>query len=77
MRVKMAGVFTFSSCTMALRTQFLPKWLAVLGFSCGLALIVVITNWEWIALLFPLWILVVSVQILFGRSRTKLRPVET
>jgi hypothetical protein len=62
--VKMAGVFMFSTCTIALRTALFPRWVAFSGFLCGVVLLVVISNWLWIALLFPLWILLVSVQIL-------------
>ncbi len=62
--IKMAGVFMFSTCTIALRTALFPRWVAFSGFICGLALLVVISNWLWIALLFPLWILLVSAQIL-------------
>jgi hypothetical protein len=62
--IKMAGVFMFSTCTIALRTAIFPRWVAFSGFVCGLALLLVISNWLWIALLFPLWILLVSTQIL-------------
>jgi hypothetical protein len=62
--VKMAGVFMFSTCTIALRTALFPRWVAFSGFLCGVALLAVISNWLWIALLFPLWILLVSAQIL-------------
>jgi hypothetical protein len=62
--IKMAGMFMFSTCTIALRTKILPRWVAFSGFVCGVALLVVISNWMWIALLFPLWILLVSAQIL-------------
>jgi hypothetical protein len=62
--IKMAGVFMFSICTIALRTAIFPRWVAFSGFVCGVALLLVISNWLWIALLFPLWILLVSTQIL-------------
>jgi hypothetical protein len=62
--IKMAGVFMFSTCTIALRTALFPRWVAFSGFLCGVALLAVISNWLWIALLFPLWILLVSAQIL-------------
>jgi hypothetical protein len=62
--IKMAGAFMFSTCTIALRTALFPRWVAFSGFLCGVVLLVVISNWLWIALLFPLWILLVSVQIL-------------
>ena len=64
--VKMAAVFMFSTSTMALRTGFLPRWVAISGFAGGLVLLVVITSWLWIGLLFPAWILAVSLQILIS-----------
>jgi hypothetical protein len=62
--IKMAGAFMFSTCTIALRTALFPRWVAFSGFVCGVALLVVVSNWLWIVLLFPLWILLVSAQIL-------------
>ena len=70
--IKMAGVFMFSTCTIALRTEIFPRWIAWSGFAGGAVLLAVISNWLWIALLFPLWILLVGAQILVadrGRSR--------
>jgi hypothetical protein len=64
--IKMAGVFIFSTCTIVLRTGILPRWLAFSGFACGAVLLLIITNWPWIALLFPLWMLVVSICILLA-----------
>ena len=69
--IKMAGVFLFSTSTIALRTGLLPRWVAFLGFACGLVLLLVITNWQWIALLFPFWVLVVSGQVLISDRRTR------
>jgi hypothetical protein len=64
--VKMAAVFMFSSCTIAVQTSIFPRWIAFLGFAGGLTMLLVIANWGWIALIFPLWMLVVSVHILFS-----------
>lgn len=68
--IKMAGVFIFSTCAIALRTGFLPRWIAFLGFACGLALLLVISDWLWIAMLLPAWTMLVSVYVLAVR-----RPV--
>jgi hypothetical protein len=62
--VRMAGVFIFSTCIIALRTGILPRWIAFSGFICGWALLLVISNWLWIVMLFPLWTILVSVHIL-------------
>jgi len=69
--IKMAAAFMFSTCTLALRTGMFPRWLAFSGFAAGLLLLMVISNWTWIALLFPVWILAVSVHTLLAEfSRT-------
>jgi hypothetical protein len=62
--IKMAGVFMFSTCMIVLRTAILPRWLAYLGFASGVVLLLIITSWPWIALLFPLWMLAVSTYVL-------------
>lgn len=71
--IKMAGVFTVTTSSIALRTGILPSWLAYSGFGCAAALLLVITSWPWIALLFPGWILAVSACILRAELRTR-RP---
>jgi hypothetical protein len=70
--IKMAAVFMFSTCTIALRSAFLPRWIAFSGFACGLVLLGAITNWDGIPLILPLWLLLVSAWILivdFGRKQ--------
>jgi hypothetical protein len=60
----MAAVFMFSTCTMAVRTGFLPRWIAFTGIACGLVLLLAIANYRLIWIIFPLWILLVSLRIL-------------
>jgi hypothetical protein len=69
--IKMAAVFMFSTCTIALRSGFLPRWMAFSGFACGLVLLGAITNWDGIPLIFPLWLLLVSAWILVVDLRRK------
>ncbi len=40
--------FMFVTSTIGLRTAFLPRWLAVVGFAVGLILLVVMTSFAWI-----------------------------
>jgi hypothetical protein len=61
---KMAAVFMFSTGTIGLRTAFLPRWVALVGYACALVLLLVITDWAWVGLLFPLWVLLVSTVVL-------------
>jgi hypothetical protein len=69
--IKMAAVFIFMTSSIGLRTAFLPRWLAFSGFTTGLVLLLVITNLAWIALLFPFWVLLVSVYILVTDFRER------
>jgi len=74
--MKMAGVFMFSTCTIGLRTAIFPRWVAFVGYACALLLLVVIANWRWITLVFPLWMLLVSTNILLAEflDRTNSAP---
>jgi hypothetical protein len=69
--VRMAGIFIFSTSVIALRTGIFPRWIAFSGFACGLTLLLVISNWLWITMLFPLWTFLVSVHILAVRRKSK------
>ena len=62
--VRMAGVFTFSTSVIALRIGIFARWIAFCGFACGLALLLAISNWLWIVMLFPVWTILVSLDIL-------------
>jgi hypothetical protein len=69
---KMAAVFMFSTGTIGLRTAFLPRWVAFVGYGCAAVLLLAITSWLWIGLLFPLWVMLVSAVVLaaeFGKRR--------
>jgi hypothetical protein len=61
---KMAAVFMISTGTIGLRTAFLPRWVALVGYACAALLLVVIADWAWISLVFPLWVLLVSAVVL-------------
>jgi hypothetical protein len=68
--MRMAAVFTISTATIGLRTGFLPRWLVFAGYAIALILLLVIDVTPWVELLFPLWILLVSLDTLvtsFGR----------
>lgn len=72
--MRMAGVFMISICTIGLRTAIFSRWLAYLGYGCALVLLLIIANWKWITLIFPIWMLLVSIQILLAELRS--RPSE-
>jgi hypothetical protein len=62
--MKMAAIFMFVTSTIGLRTAVLARWVSFVGFSLGFILLFAITDFAWIALLFPLWVLLVSTYIL-------------
>ena len=64
--MKMAGVFMISTCTLSLRTGIIPRWMAFLGLALALFLLISISFSYWAPLVFPLWVLLISVHILLA-----------
>ena len=69
--MRMAAVFMFVTSMIGLRTGVLPRPVALVGFAFGLALLLVITDFAWISLLFPLWVMLVSTYVLVVNSRSR------
>lgn len=67
--MRMAGVFMISTCTLSLRTDITPRWMAYLGIALALFLLLSITVFAWASLLFPLWVLMISVHILISNIK--------
>ena len=65
--MKMAAVFTLSVSTVGLRTAAMPRWVSYLGYIVGLTLIVAADPFKWTQLVFPAWVLLVSVVLLLTR----------
>jgi hypothetical protein len=63
--MKMAGVFMISTCTLALRTGIVPRWMAILGYILALFLLLSMGFFYWAPLIFPLFVLMISVRILW------------
>jgi hypothetical protein len=63
----MAAVFMISTSTLAIPTRIFPRWIAWLGFA--LALLLLLSTgyiFFWAPLVFPLWVLLVSMNILLS-----------
>jgi hypothetical protein len=67
--LRMAGVTMISLATIWIRTQLMPRWLAVVTFSLALALLVVVNYSPWVTLIYPAWVLLISVFILWLRYK--------
>lgn len=72
--IKMAGVFMIATSTLALRTRFIARWIAFLGYAFALLLLLSSRHIEGILMVFPLWVLLISVYILIDNLR---RPSPT
>lgn len=64
--MKMAGVFMISTCTLSLRTGIIPRWMAYLGLVLALFLLLSIGFFYWAPLVFPLWVLLISLYFLLA-----------
>jgi hypothetical protein len=62
--MRMAAVFTLTTVTIARRTAIVSRWLTVAGIATALVLLVGVGISPWVELLFPVWILSVSIDIL-------------
>jgi hypothetical protein len=67
----MAGVFMFSTCTLAIRIGMFPRWMALLGYALAVFLLLSIGRFGWATLVLPLWTLGISVYILIANFRPK------
>jgi hypothetical protein len=67
--VKMAAVFMISTCTLAIRTGFIARWIAFLGYALALFLLLSGRYVAWVIMVFPLWVLLVSIYILIDNLR--------
>ena len=71
--MRMAAIFMFVTSMIGLRTAVLARWVSLAGFALGLILLVLITDFAWIALLFPFWVLLLSTYILVATSNLEAR----
>ena len=62
--VRMAGVFMFSAGTIWLRSGTMPRWMVVLTYTVAVVQIFSLGFTLWFTILFPAWVLVVSVHFL-------------
>jgi len=77
--IRMAAVFTLTTVTIARRTGIVRGWLGYAGLATALVLLVGVSISVWVELLFPAWILALSLDILVAgprdpRAPRRLRP---
>jgi hypothetical protein len=69
--MRMAAVFTISVSTVGLRASAMPRWVSYIGYLVALILLVAAGEHKWTQLLFPAWVLLVSVVILLTRPPSR------
>jgi len=62
--MRMAAVFMMSTATIGFRTRFMPRWLVFSGFLIAIVLLLGIDLTRWVELLFPIWVLLFSLDTL-------------
>lgn len=67
--IKMAGVFMIATSTLAYRTEFISRWIAILGYTLAALLLLSGRYIEGKLLVFPLWVLLISLHILVENWR--------
>jgi len=67
--LRMAGVFMLSLGTLWLRTGVMPRWLVILTYLLAVSLLIIINLSLWITLIFPVWVMIISVETLVLNMR--------
>ena len=69
--LRMAGVFMISLGTIWLRTGLMPRWLVIITYLLAGTLLLIINLSLWVVLVFPAWVVVISIEILLLRLKQK------
>jgi len=67
-----AAVFLLAMSTIGLKSGVLPRWFGRVGYLVGVALLVVVAIWDWVILVLPIWVALISLYIL-RRERSRRR----
>jgi len=73
--IRAAGVFVISVSTVGLRTAALPRWLVFCGYAFALVMLLSVSFFHFVVLLFPLWVAAVSIVILLTRPDQDAEPL--
>jgi hypothetical protein len=74
--VRMAGMFMSILGTIWVRTQVMPRWLALVTYALAAVLLTSIGFTPWVTLIFPAWVFVISVYILILDYRVQDKDAE-
>lgn len=69
--IRMAAVFTLVVTNLGRRAGMIPRWLLVVGYVAAATLLLAPPRTFWAVLLFPAWVLLLSLQILLVSARAR------
>ena len=69
--IRMEGVFMISLGTIWIRTGLMHRGWAFLSYALALILLLSISLSAWVTVIFPLWVLTISITILIKNLRSK------
>ncbi len=75
--LRMSGVFMISLATIWLRTRTIPRLLVFGTYALALILLLTVSLSVWFTLIFPAWVLMISVYILVGNLRHRSTRTES
>lgn len=67
--MRMAGMFAFVLGTIWMRTGLMPRWMVVLTYASALLLLFSVNYNRWMVMVFPCWVLLVSIVVLLRNYR--------
>jgi len=73
--IRMAAVFTLVVTNLGRRTGIVPRWLVAAGYITGGVMLIAPPRTMWATLLFPTWVLALSVNMLVLSLRRTTYPV--
>jgi hypothetical protein len=69
---RMAAVFMTSTSTIFVQTRTLPRWIGFLGYALAAILLLSGGRFNWITIVFPLWVGLISGRILIHNRHSQL-----
>ena len=73
--IRMAAVFTLTTVAIIRRTKIVSGWLTYAGIVTAVVLLVGTGISVWVELLFPVWILVLSIDVLVAGQHGRASPI--
>jgi hypothetical protein len=70
MSTRAAAIFMIATAVIGMRSGVFPRWFTLVGYLLGLVLLVAVSFLDWVILVLPAWVAVVSLFIL-RRERTR------